>query len=523
MNRTRSNTVKIAVALTWEFWAQGWRAIVPAPLGAIALPGFIFGMLSWEHGVPIRDTGTADLLEFSFYWITLVLLGAPVLAAVGNPARRYALPASSLVLAAVPMACAMVTLFVEYALVALILNALFDAGWLIWGPGLLAALLIAWCQAVLWWHPLFGLAGFLPLLFVIKRWTSPAGLAIDELFNASGWHILSFGLAAIVCVVVGALGFANRRHGSEIDMKRMADWLSDGFRYWTSARTASFSSATTAQFWLEWTERGYVLPLTVASLGIATLPLGWFISPSERADFVRGVSGFNLAPLFAIGIFWGLRSTQGEFGNFNGSRPLSDSQLANAVLKSATLGLVLSAMVWGVCMAVVILLFSENAETSKAYQVLSQLGIVGTLARVVLGATAIWSAIGFVTSLVLAGPRVFAVGFGLVIAAAMAGALIPLCLRHDARPVFTQTYLCVCLVVCLIVVAATFMASWRLRLISLPILCLAAGIVVAALLMAQLGGLTHESKYLLPVLCACGVFSMPLAAAPLAVYTNRHS
>jgi hypothetical protein len=522
MNRTQSDNARIAAALAWEFWAQGWRVILPAPLGAVVLPGFILGMLSWEHGVPFRDTEIGNLLEFSFYWITVMLLGAPVLAALGIPARRYALPASSLVLVAVPMACAMLTLFVEYAIVALILNALFDAGWLIWGPGLVAAILIAWCQAALWWHPLFGLLSFLPLLFAIKRWASPSGSTMAELFNVSSWHLLSFGLAATVCVVVGALGFANRRHGSEIDMKRIADWLGDRFRYWTSTRATSFSSGVSAQFWLEWTERGYVLPLTIASLGIATLPLGWFISPGERADFARGVSAFFFAPLFVIGIFWGLRSPQGEFGNFNGSRPLTDSQLAHAVLKSATLGLILSAMVWAACMAVVLLIFGDHGEMPKAFQAFSQLGVVGTLARIVLGAIATWCAIGFVTSLILAGTRVFSVGFGLVIATAMAGILIRLCLRHDARPAFLQAYLFACLAICLLAVTATFMASWRLRLISMPAVCLSAGIVLSALAMAQVGGLTHEWKYLLPVLCGCGIVPMPLAAAPLAVHANRH-
>ena len=333
---------------------------------------------------------------------------------------------------------------------------------------------------------------------------------------------LSFGLAATVCLVVGAFGFGNRRHGAEIDMRGIIDWLSDRFRYWTAARAAPFSSPTSAQFWLEWTERGHVLPAVIGLLGSALLLLAWCLPASEGADFVRGAAGFFFAPLFVMGMFWGSRSPSLEFGNFNGTRPLSDGQVANAILKSATLGVVSSAVICGRCMAGVISIVGEYGETARLYRSVQQIGALAMLARVALCALATWSIVGFITSLILAGRRVFGIGFVLVIGVSMAGLLLPPCLRREFRPTFTQTYLLACLVLCLLVVAAAFIASWQRRLISMPALCLAAGIVLAALAMAQVGGLTREWKYLLPVILGCGLIPFPLAAAPLAVYANRH-
>ncbi|HEV3136643.1 MAG TPA: hypothetical protein VGZ26_02045, partial [Pirellulales bacterium] len=102
------NATQIAIALVWEFWARGWRAILMAQAGWIAFLCLIYGSTSWE-GVTFRDTDAGRAMQFGFYWVTLVLIGISVLTALGNPVRRYTLPASSLVLVGFPMACAMGT------------------------------------------------------------------------------------------------------------------------------------------------------------------------------------------------------------------------------------------------------------------------------------------------------------------------------------------------------------------------------------------------------------------------------
>ncbi len=536
MNRAPGHTLHIATALAWEFWARGWRGILLAPLGALVLPGLIFSSLMTTNGqastlnprvMSLRgEIGT--LLHFSFFWMTIVALGSGILVALGNPRHRYTLPASSLVLVAGPMACAMATIFVQYAAVALILNALFDAGWPILGPGLLAAVLIAWWQSVIWstsnsvgLQSLCCLASSIPLLFAIHRWGAHHGSMTAELGNMNGWKALSFGVATIVCVGVGTFGFEKLRHGSGIDVRRIIDALSQLVPFRSRLHSAPFSSPTSAQFWLEWTERGFVLPSGTVLIGISALLLAWLLQPKDGHDFVVGVSTLFLAPLSVIAMFWGTRSPQGAFGNFNGSRPLSDCQLANAVLKSATLGLLLSFVIWAACMPAVVLIVGENAETSKLYRAVHQIRTVPLLAGIIFCAVALWCVVGFVTSLSLAGRKVFVVALTLAFGVGMVRLLVPFCLARESRLAFTQAYALALLVLCLLGCGATFVASWRRRLISMQTLGLAATIVLLAVVVAHFSELSQNWRYL-PFISSCALIPIPLAAAPLAVYWNRH-
>ena len=527
MNRAPSPTLQIATALAWEFWALGWRGILLAPLGALLVPGFVFAALL-NSGLSLRGTEIGVQLQFAFYWITIVSLGSAILMALGNPKHRYTLPASSLLLVAAPMACAMVTVLVQYAIVAMILNALFDAGWSILGPGLLAAVLIAWWQSVIWstsnsvgLQSLCCLASSIPILFAIHRWGAHHGSMTAELGNMNGWKALSFGVATIACVGVGAFGFAKLRHGSGIDVRRIIDALSQLVPLRKRLPSAPFLSPTSAQFWLEWTERGFVLPSGTALIGISALLLAWYISVENASDFIGGVSALFLAPLSPISMFWGTRSPNGEFGNFNGSRPVSDRQVANAVLKSATLALVLSVVIWTACMALVVLILGQYAETSKLYRAVHQIRTIPLLSGIIFCAIALWSVVGFVTSLSLAGRKVFVVALTLAFGVGMVRLLVPFCLARESRLAFTQAHALACLVLCLLGCGATFVASWRRHLISMQTLGLAAVIVLTAVVAAHFSELSQNWRYL-PFISSCALIPIPLAAAPLAVYWNRH-
>lgn len=537
MNRDPRHTLRILTTLAWEYWALGWSGILLAPLGALVLPSLIFGMLAWQYDVPFRDTEVGNLLQFSFYWVTALFLATSALTALGNPVRRYTLPASSLVLVAGPMACAMLTTFVQYAIVAMVLNAVFDAGWPIWGPGLLAAVLVAWFQAVLWSTSnsiglcvVACLTSLVGVAFAMANWARPRGLpTAGFLTYVNHWHFLMFGLATLACAGVGTALFDKLRHGSGVDVRRIMDWLSERVHTWRAARAEPFSSATSAQFWLEWAGRGHAMPVGTALIGIVIVLLACCVSLKDGSDFITGFSGFFLAPLGVIGMFLGSRSPHGEFGNFNGSRPLPDCRLANAILKSATLGLILSTMIWAVFMAAVVVIVGEHAETSRLYRSIQQISTLALLARTVLGAAVAWSGVGFVTSLALAGRKVMGIGIAVICSACIGGVLLPLCLPREARSMNTQRFLVVCLVPCLLAAVATFIASWRLRLISIRMLWLAAVLVLTVVaaaysseLFLHISGYSRQWIYLLPVLCGCGIIPIPLAAAPLAVYVNRH-
>jgi len=530
MNRASGQTLRKATALAWEFCARGWQGVL-GPLTALALPGMIFILIhSTDPGQAQRIT-RSFLEPLPFYWITILILGSFIFLNLQHPWRRYTLPASSFLLVAVPMACAMLTTFVQYALVAMILNAAFDAGWGILGPGLLAALMVAWCQAVQWSTSntlglpfLVCLSSFVASVFVTVRWTPRSGLKISEFLpTVSLWQMLGFGLATLVCVGVGTVGFASLRCGSGIDGRRISDALSERFDFRRAARTTPFSSPTSAQFWLEWTRRGYVLPAVIASIGIAAIVLVWSLPATlfDATHIAGQASSILVVPVWLIGFFWGHRSPNFEFGAFNGSRPLSDRQIANAILKSATLGLILSAAIWFACMALVVLIVGGREEISGLCRQLEQQEVVAGLAFISIGLTAIWSFVGFVTSLSLAGRKVVLYAFAMAFGAWMTGALLPLGFGDKSQIAFSAFYSTVFAILCLSGCVAAFAAVWHWHLISVRTLCLAATIVLTAVGALYSAGMPIAWQSW-PVVVYCCLLPLPLAAAPLAVYTNRH-
>jgi hypothetical protein len=243
----------------------------------VGFASLLYGLIALESDISFRGTQVGTSMHFGFFWVTLFFLGAPILAAWEAPQRRYTLPTSSFVIVACPMVCSMVSMFVLYAMAATTLNVLYDAGWPIWGPGLVAALSVAWLQAILWstansqgLQLVSSLVSFGVLLFGVMQFASPGR-------PASGWfhegiatsHVLVFILAALVCVGVGTVGFANLRRGSGLDVNRIVDWA--GRLLPKGARATPFASPTSAQFWLEWTERGYTMPVGTVLIGVAVL------------------------------------------------------------------------------------------------------------------------------------------------------------------------------------------------------------------------------------------------------------
>ena len=219
-------------ALVWEFWAHAWRGQLLGLAGVLGLASLIYGTFSLQADISFDGTEVGTAMHFGLFWVALVVFGAPIFVAWGSPNRRYTLPASSFMIVACPMVCSMVSMFVLYALAATALNLFFNAGWPISGPGLVAALMVAWLQAILWstsnspgLQLVSSLAGFAVALFGVMQFAVPGR-------RASGWyhegidlsHLLMFSLASLACVVVGTLGFANLRSGGGFDVDRIVDW-----------------------------------------------------------------------------------------------------------------------------------------------------------------------------------------------------------------------------------------------------------------------------------------------------------
>mgnify|MGYP001297495933 CR=1 FL=1 len=524
---------QIAMALGWEFWACGCVWIVAAPLMAMSLPCLIFVAITWpERSFRVGELG--DVFQFPLYWTSLIMLGPSVLSALGNPQHRYTLPASNFLIVATLMVCAMATVFAQYAAMALSLNALFDVGWPVLGPSLLAAVLVAWCQAMLWSTSnstgLQVLACALSAAVLgigIVVWGSPGRTWTAHIADVDAWQLLKFAAAAAICVGVGTFGFSKVRAGAGFDVRPIIDWLSRAVMLRNKSQRARFSSPAGAQLWLEWTERGRALPAGTAVFGLALLIVAFFIPAKDGFDFTGAYLAFFFAPLSVIGMFFGSRSKLGEFGSFNGSRPLSDGKVAGAILRSFTLSLISSAVVWLAFFVLVNVIVIDRRVTSDFTHAIRTTGVPALTALIVLGGLAVWSGVGLVTALTLAGRRVVGIALPAFFGVWMAGILIAICLRPAIQDTFMQAYTAAWLLACVVAVAATFFVSWRRKLIFMPSMLLAA-LLISITFAAALGSgwirieLIRHEPFGYVLLLGCGLIPIPLAAAPLAVYVNRH-
>jgi hypothetical protein len=141
------------------------------------------------------------------------------------------------------------------------------------------------------------------------------------------------------------------------------------------------------------------------------------------------------------------------------------------------------------------------------------------LGTATLGLGAIWAAVGLIVALALAGQKV-----GMVIISTLFGLWIAgiVLLQFLIPDQYQHLFFLALVALTLASVAAGFVASWRLHLISRGTLLLAASIDVAMLAAGYSAGVPIEKNSLLLLLWGCCVIPFPLTAAPLAVWWNRH-
>ena len=160
--------------------------------------------------------------------------------------------------------------------------------------------------------------------------------------------------------------------------------------------------------------------------------------------------------------------------------------------------------------------------SSKTFQVIHGTSALALAARTVLCALAVWSAVGLVTALTLAGRRVVGLALPAVFGVWMAGALIPLCLRPEiSRDIHAGLHRC-------LAIGLRGRGCGDVHRELAPTIDIHADVLLAALLISITlaaafgsGWIRHEPfGYVL--LLGCGVIPIPLAAAPLAVFVNRH-
>jgi len=421
MQAAKNHSLRVAAALVAEFWDHGWLIIALAQLGALVPAGLLFGLSKSVPQFPLlHGTEEGALIYFVLYWMVVAGLVGALLGVLGNPRLRYTRPASSGLLVGVPMACAAATIFGQFALVVGFENLLFGAGWPVWGPALVAAVLVAGSQTLLWSTSnsrtarslAFLLGGICVAYAIAKAAPTRRFVASGLLFDISPGRAAVLAAVLLACFAGGTAGFAWLRHGSGLDFGRCVDRLRAGFRRLVGNRMQPFASRNRAQWWLEFWERGYILPLVGMGIGISLLVLATFAPVDETIGALEGAASLPalfVVPLMLIGLVWGNRSRTLDFGNFGGSRPSTDTEIATAILKSATTGLIVYGLAAGGFSIAAVFLLLRHESADVVFYLLRRVSPVEHFGPWCLGLLAAWSVVGLIASLAAAGRRVLIV------------------------------------------------------------------------------------------------------------------
>src|SRR6185436_462080 len=337
-----------ARAIAWEF-RQGHRFALIALACLILVLGMIRLLVPgpWE---PVRldtpnETAALLILPFSttfLYFLAVFSFGlAGDLAARKSiyPARMFTLPVTTTALAGWPMlygAAAMASLWLAAVLFALLVGIDLP---LIW-PGLLAAVFLAWTQALVWMP--YGLPGLRVIVAVLWLVSLDAIVLLAVHYKASEPLMVAFLAPQLpLAYLTACFAVARARRGDVPDWRglfarlgQIADLL--------PRRRAPFSSPARAQMWFGWRRHGRRLPALMGLLLPFELAL-LFVAGDDGSDLVfYTLLGVLLTPPFMAGLAaatvskatsdvhdsWGVAS-------FDATRPLTSAALIGAQLKVA--------------------------------------------------------------------------------------------------------------------------------------------------------------------------------------------
>jgi hypothetical protein len=323
----------------------GWIVVGAILLGQIALR--LHGIVTGDPLVDDWGTGFAFAvlvpLSVAFYWI-LAVFSFGHDGSVGSrrsifPQRLFTLPVTNAALAGWPMlfgAAAIALLWIFARAVAPWPGDMAETFPWVW-PGLLAIVLLAWLQPVLWAsYPLPGLrvvAGTLCLSAVQVA----SVLAIE--FGASERFMIAMLAPNIPLAFFAARSaVAQARRGGE------ADW-SGGFarvgrvpgRRGVTRRP--FASPHAAQLWLEWKRYGHSLPALTAIVLPVELLLLWAARGAPALVFtilaIVALTPPFMASFTAVGVRKSGEGSDYGLPPFMATRPLSSAAMVGARLRMA--------------------------------------------------------------------------------------------------------------------------------------------------------------------------------------------
>jgi hypothetical protein len=542
-----------ALAIGWELWAKNRLGL--SILGVGLLVAVVFCNVLPREVVAVPVQAFSGLLVF---FAMLYLMSVFVYSEVGRGPNRPGFPAWKLTLPMRTTSLVAWPMLYGAAAIALLWVVLMC---FIWRPSGLAREAVWWvlpmliallaCFQAVAWLPLRSSLARLALAVVLLP-----TLAIGVMFGAANLSVRLYGdvrlrdmdhLMAYLCLallpaayLVALAGVARERRGGGWGWA----WLGrrwDALDAWLPARP--FASPARAQMWVEWRQKGLLLPLAMGAfllVLIANTPAGT-LEPRHLPPVVMTAAGLPIVLAFLLGFGMGKTAFWAgdlRLSSFLATRPLTNEALAVAKLRAAARTAVLT---WLVVLSLTAVWAARSGGTvvlTQGWQwLVSEYAVSGAWAVVGLALAGLifltWMQLVAGMALALTGRPAVVNGF-VVIYLAFAGAFIWLGVWTSSHPDFHDTLLSALWWMAGTaalgkLVALTWavrglrdggLTAWRVSLCLAAVWLTAAGCVVA-LVWVLLG-----DKPVPSALIAVGVvLTFPLTrliGLPLAVAWNRH-
>jgi hypothetical protein len=525
--------------LSWDFWYRN-REFPPvfllAGAGIIAL---LYG-LYFRAGLDIEPAAGRFLHVILFtIFVPMATIYASLLA--GEPKQRFTLPATAWSLVGWPYLNGVMAVAVSYLLLAFFANGVFQAGWPLLKPIAIACCIFVISHAISWalavgekWH--FLVSMLLSVVCSVAVFWAYEGTVFES--KAPLWEsFYALEVAVLLLLTSGGYllavaSFSLARQGRAIALAdiALAAFERLDFRRGT---TRTYASGCDAQAWMEWTRKGYC---TAVGAGLTAFAVCiWFATGYlNELDTVAVIGVFTVMGVFAtpfVGMFLGHQGERFNINEFVAVRPLADAKLADLILVNIAKSQLLGWIVWwlGMGLAIGCAFLSGTAPTTPHdYFALpvppetwgqATLYFVGMAAGILL---LCWTLASLGATAVLVRPW-------LMITLLVTGIVVPVSIPI-IFPLPTPAIVVWLLQASIIstIVGGTlfaFVAAYRLKLIGMTrVLCsavLCALLVAGAMLFLRFDP-DSSLIYRTMQLSNCALPFTALAAAPLAIWWNRH-
>lgn len=522
----------IPLTMTWELLRHGRWLLIGGLLAANLLPALLFTALRLQGAVN-PDDQSSIIMHVLLVQLNMFIFAAAVFAAQGPPSRLYAYPVPTSTLVAWHLLPTMAAVSLEVVVSTAVLNAVFDLGWPLWGPAMFLAAATAAIQAALW-------------LTDKSAWLTVAMAAVAAV--AGCWHKSRYGavvgqpthywlevtpgevatMAAFAAlsfyVAVVAVG-RNRRGEAPLSLGIIA-WFERVFDLGPDLG-ARFRTPAQAQFWFEWRKKGWAMPAAVI-FGLFMSFSIWLFASRQPQDLWQGlIAGGGLLSL--LGLIGGMmmgnsgpNDANFELGQFLGTRPMTNTDMARTILKAAAKSVLAAWLIWATAFLTIYVLL-------LAVQALPRPALPEGLRWWYFPATLLgpWTVTGIVASMVLAGRmHPFAELICGSVALFIGWSLFSsYALSEQARLQFAHgAVVCIALIF-LLGSAWAVLAAHRRSLIGWPTIYVACSVWAALTALIVLERVLHPAESLTAYLFAVGLAALsvaPLATAPLALAWNRN-